>query len=79
MNTHDHEKPSSSLESAIGDVVATARDQGQMWARHGLAIGRAALETNARALRSVADLLGKLADGLTPTHEEPKPEAKPDA
>jgi hypothetical protein len=45
-------------------LVSSLVSVGSAWARYGLSVGRAALETSAQTLRTTAEALGKLADTL---------------
>ena len=59
------------LEDAVGAVARI----GLLWARHGLGIGRSALEASALTLRTTADVLRALSERL---EVEPAPrEADP--
>lgn len=62
-------KSDEAVEKAIDDVVHL----GRLWARHGLTIGKMALETSAASLATTAKLLSSLSDALTAEHEAPKP------
>jgi hypothetical protein len=63
-------------EAAVAEVVESAVDLGKLWARHGLTIGKLALETSAVSLGTTARMLSNLADALSPVREEK--EAKTD-
>lgn len=72
---NEHEQRTTPKVDAIVDLLRT---QGQIWARYGLTLGKAALETNARALADLAGSLGKLADALAPKADADATEAKHD-
>ena len=81
MNTTEQVSESTGkLESVLRSLVTTVREQGQLWAHHGLNTGKVALQTNAKALSSVADLLGKLAESfdVKDAKKEEAPVAEPD-
>lgn len=67
-STDPRSKTDEAVEQAIDNVV----DLGRLWARHGLTIGKMALETSAASLATTAKLLSSLSDALTTEHEEPK-------
>ena len=48
------------LDKAVRDLTRI----GKIWAKHGLGVGRSALESSAETLRATASLLGRLAAGL---------------
>lgn len=54
-------------------------DIGSMWARHGLSVGRSALEASAKTLKATAELLGNIADSFEAKKPEGDDAAKPAA
>jgi hypothetical protein len=60
-------------QTKVKALVDTAVDVGMTWARFGLAVGRQALENNAKTLHLAAESLGKIATAL----EAKKAEAVP--
>lgn len=59
--------------AAVDTLVSTLRNQGQVWARYGLTVGKLALETNARALSQLAESLGKFAESFETKPSEAAP------
>ena len=57
---------------AVAQIVDSAFDLGRLWARHGLTLGRLALETSAASLGAPARLLGGLAEAFEPAAPEPQ-------
>jgi hypothetical protein len=51
-------------QGKVQAIVDTALDIGRTWAKHGLSIGRQALESNAKTLHLAAESLGKLAAAI---------------
>lgn len=51
---------------AVEQIVESAVGLGRLWARHGLTLGRLALETSAISLGTTARLLGGIADAFAP-------------
>ena len=68
-STEPRSKTDEAVDQAIDDVV----DLGRLWSRHGLTIGKLALETSAASLAKTAKLLSSLSDALTAEHEAAKP------
>ncbi len=66
------EKAEAAVEQAIDGVV----DLGKLWARHGLTIGKLALETSATSLGTTARLLANLADAIAPHDAAPEAERR---
>lgn len=64
---------------AVEQVVDSAVELGRLWARHGLTIGKMALETSAASLGTTARMLAGIADALAARAEENlgQPEAPP--
>ena len=61
-----------------GALVRKLVGVGAAWARYGLTIGRAALETSAETLRTTSSILGDVADQIdarAAADREPKPAA----
>ncbi|MBN1774766.1 MAG: hypothetical protein JXB32_26140 [Deltaproteobacteria bacterium] len=58
------------LEQQLKGAVDGVMEVSRLWARHGLEIGRTALETSAGTLRTAAETLKQVADRLG------KPETK---
>jgi hypothetical protein len=54
------------VELAAERVVDAAFDLGRLWAKHGLGIGRMALETSAEALKTTAGLLQAVEGAFEP-------------
>jgi hypothetical protein len=63
-------------DAAVEQVIDSALGLGKLWARHGLTIGKLALETSAQSLGTTARLLSSLADAIAP---EAKPASEDDA
>ena len=51
-------------DDAAARLVDGLVDLGRLWARHGLGVGRASLETSAKSLQATATLLGRLSASL---------------
>lgn len=49
---------------AVEQIVDSAIGLGRLWARHGLTLGKLALETSAISLGTTARLLGGIADAF---------------
>lgn len=54
---------------AVEQIVDSAIGLGRLWARHGLTLGRLALETSAVSLGTTARLLGGIADAFASDQE----------
>lgn len=54
------------VTEAAERVATAAVDLGRLWARHGLTLGRLALETSAEALRTTAGLLEAVEGAFAP-------------
>ena len=61
---------------AVEQIVESALGLGRLWARHGLTIGKLALETSAVSLGTTARLLGGIADAFAPEAEPTEPAEK---
>lgn len=59
-------------DAAVEQVIDSAVGLGRLWAKHGLTIGKLALETSAASLGTTARMLASIADAIAP--EEPKAE-----
>jgi hypothetical protein len=55
-------------------VVDSALTLGRLWAKHGLTLGRLALETSALSLKTTAELLAAVSEAVAP--EAPEVEQK---
>jgi hypothetical protein len=55
-------------------VVDAALQLGRLWARHGLTLGKLALETSATSLKTTAELLAAVSEAVAPEKPEPEPE-----
>ncbi len=55
-------------------VVDSALTLGRLWAKHGLTLGRLALETSALSLKTTAELLAAVSEAVAP--EAPEAEQK---
>jgi hypothetical protein len=67
MTKENEGQEQQSEHAAAPEVEELARKLGAVgaaWARYGLTVGRAALETSAETLRTTSDLLGTVADRL---------------
>ena len=53
-------------EAAVEQAIESAVDLGKLWARHGLTIGKLALETSATSLGTTARMLASIADAIAP-------------
>jgi len=60
--------PSSAdrADAAVEQVIDGAVGLGKLWARHGLTIGKLALETSAASLGTTAKMLASIAEALAP-------------
>jgi head-tail adaptor len=56
MTTPETDTTRASVDSIIENLI----DIGAVWARYGLTVGRAALETSAKTLGNTAEVLGEL-------------------
>ena len=54
------------VEEAARELVDGALELGRLWARHGLTLGKMALETSAVSLGTTARMLSNLADAIAP-------------
>jgi len=61
MTETTRNKSNDDLERAVENVAGL----GRLWARHGLEIGKSALETSATTLRTTADLLGQISSRIS--------------
>lgn len=71
-----------SRDEELHDATRAVVGLGAAWARYGLTMGRAAVETSARSLEATARLLGALADVIDRRREatdEPGPRPAPEA
>jgi hypothetical protein len=59
-------KISDAKHEAVEQIVDSAIGLGRLWARHGLTLGKLALETSAATLGTTARLLGGVADAFAP-------------
>jgi hypothetical protein len=69
------------IDSDKKAVAAAFRAVGSAWARYGLTVGRAALESSARSLQVTATALGQLAEAIDNRAQnaaEARPEEKKD-
>jgi hypothetical protein len=72
------ESPSSTesqtpkTDAAVEQIVDSAVGLGRLWARHGLTIGKLALEASATSLGTTARMLSTLAEAIAPEHETPE-------
>jgi hypothetical protein len=71
--TTSNESQPSKTDAAVEQVIDSAVGLGRLWARHGLTIGKLALETSATSLGTTARMLSSLAEALAPeTKDEEK-------
>ncbi len=71
--TTSTESQPSKTDAAVEQVIESAVGLGRLWARHGLTIGKLALETSATSLGTTARMLSSLAEALAPeTKDEEK-------
>lgn len=70
------QQPSSTpkTDAAVEQVIDSAVGLGRLWARHGLTIGKLALETSATSLGTTARMLASLAEALGETPEKTEPQ-----
>jgi hypothetical protein len=61
---------------AVEQILESAVGLGRLWARHGLTLGKLALETSAVSLGTTARLLGGIADAFAPEAERTEPAEK---
>lgn len=64
------EASKTKTDAAVEQVVDSAVELGRLWARHGLTIGKMALETSAASLGQTARMLAGIADALSARAEE---------
>lgn len=64
--TASTESQASRTDAAVEQVIESAVGLGRLWARHGLTIGKLALETSATSLGTTAKMLSSLAEALAP-------------
>lgn len=62
--TSTNEATKEVVSKDITELALGLLNIGTMWARHGLTIGKSALETSAQTLQTTAGLLAKLSDYL---------------
>jgi hypothetical protein len=62
--------PHTKSHEAAERIVDSALMLGRLWARHGLTLGKLALETSATTLKTTADLLSAVADAVAPEVDE---------
>lgn len=53
-------------DAAVEEVIDSAVGLGRLWARHGLTIGKLALETSATSLGTAARMLASIAEAVAP-------------
>ncbi len=56
-------------DAAVEQVIESAVGLGRLWARHGLTIGKLALETSATSLGTTARMLASIAEAIAPESE----------
>ncbi|MBI4700589.1 MAG: hypothetical protein HY744_05400 [Deltaproteobacteria bacterium] len=61
MNETQNNPSNAAAKKALDDIMTI----GKAWARHGLTVGKMALETSATTLQKTAELLGHLSQTLT--------------
>ncbi len=61
--------PSSKAQEAADRIVESALTLGRLWAKHGLTLGKLALETSATTLKTTAELLSAVSDAVAPESE----------
>lgn len=66
--------PSAKAQEAADRIVDSALTIGRLWAKHGLTLGKLALETSATTLKTTAELLAAVSDAVAPEAVEPKSE-----
>jgi hypothetical protein len=59
-------------DAAVEQVIDSALGLGKLWARHGLTIGKLALETSAVSLGTTARMLASIADAIAPETADKK-------
>jgi hypothetical protein len=64
--SHTH---TTDWKSDTEEIVGALYSVGSAWARYGLTVGRAALETSARSLEVTASALGQIAEALEQRQE----------
>lgn len=69
-------KISDAKHEAVEQIVDSAIGLGRLWARHGLTLGKLALETSAISLGTTARLLGGIADAFAPEADQAEPAEK---
>ena len=75
-NVTETSKSAGNGEDAAEQLVETAVGLGRLWARHGLTLGRLALETSAETLGTTARLLGGIADAFARDAAQAEPSEK---
>lgn len=50
------------ITDAATKITSALFELGRLWAAHGLTVGRSALDTSAKTLRTTAEVLGDLAE-----------------
>ena len=65
-NVTETSKTTNAKEEAVEQIVESAIGLGRLWARHGLTLGKLALETSAVSLGTTARLLGGIAEAFAP-------------
>jgi len=65
----DESERHATLDEALDEMI----DVGRLWARHGLEVGRSALETSARTLDRTARALSTLSDRIGDDRDRPEP------
>lgn len=66
--------PHSKSHEAAERIVGSARMLGRAWARHGLNLGKLALETSATTLKTTAELLTAVSNAVAPEAAEKTPD-----
>jgi hypothetical protein len=69
-STESTESQTPKTDAAVEQLVESAVGLGRLWARHGLTIGKLALETSATTLGTTARMLANIAEAIAP--EQPK-------
>jgi hypothetical protein len=69
------ESQTPKTDAAVEQVIESALGLGRLWAKHGLTIGKLALETSATSLGTTARMLASLAEAISPEAEKTETKA----
>lgn len=66
------ESQTPKTDAAVEQVIDSAVGLGRLWAKHGLTIGKLALETSATSLGTTARMLASIAEAIAPEEKTEK-------